>query len=164
MEQHCHSYPRTPFCHFVAFAPVGSVSLDSQSPLAPYESSSLATSRGNEKFRNAFLLFARPGWSCPTGLRIGPIFILNVSHFVGGTFGREISRLRFTGSIILYGTYRHSATARNDRGSVEPYQAPLGPWIFYENPAILRRLTAPPPSRGRGLMLFVMQHWQHYRE
>ena len=36
-------------CRFAAFAPVGSVSLDSQSPLAPYESSSLATSRGNKR-------------------------------------------------------------------------------------------------------------------
>ena len=27
--------------------------------------------KGNEKIRGAFLLFARPEWSCPTGLRIG---------------------------------------------------------------------------------------------
>ena len=47
-----------PFATSWHFAPVGSVSLDSRSPLAPYESSSLATSRGNEKFRGAFLLFA----------------------------------------------------------------------------------------------------------
>ena len=26
---------------------------------------------------------------------------------------------------------------------------------------ILRRLTAPPPSCGRGLLLFAMQHWRH---
>ena len=49
-----------PFATSWHFAPVGSVSLDSQSPLAPYESSSLATSRGNEKFRIAFLLVGRP--------------------------------------------------------------------------------------------------------
>ena len=49
--------------HFVALsAPVGSVSLDSQVAMLPYESSSLATSRENEKFRRAFLLSAdRPG-------------------------------------------------------------------------------------------------------
>ena len=50
LEQHCHSYPRTPFCHFVALHPQGSVSLDSRVASLPHESSSLATSRGNKKF------------------------------------------------------------------------------------------------------------------
>ena len=40
--------PRTPFCLFEAFHPQGSVSLDSRVASLPYESSSLATSRGNE--------------------------------------------------------------------------------------------------------------------
>ena len=41
--------PCTPFCLFEAFHPQGSVSLDSRVASLPYESSSLATSRGNEK-------------------------------------------------------------------------------------------------------------------
>ena len=61
--------PSYTLCRFAAFAPVGSVSLDSQVAMLPYESSSLATSRGNEKFGIAFLLLARPEWSCPIGLR-----------------------------------------------------------------------------------------------
>ena len=44
IECHFASQPRTPLCHFVAlFAPVGSVSLDSQVASLSYESSSLAT-------------------------------------------------------------------------------------------------------------------------
>ena len=39
-------------------------------------------------------------------------------------------------------------------------QAPLGPRPFYEKPAILRRLTAPPPSKGRGLWQYGVQHWR----
>ena len=50
IEYHIAAQPRTPFCHYVAFHQQGSVSLDSQSPAAPCESSSLATSRGNKKF------------------------------------------------------------------------------------------------------------------
>ena len=50
IEYHIAAQPRTPFCHYVAFHPQGSVSLDFQSPTAPCESSSLATSRGNKKF------------------------------------------------------------------------------------------------------------------
>ena len=38
---------------------------------------------------------------------------------------------------------------------------PMGPRLFYEKPAILRRLTATPPSRGRGLWHFGVQHWRH---
>ncbi len=50
MECHFCALPRTPFCHYVAFHPQGSVSLDSRVASLPYESSSLATSRGNKKF------------------------------------------------------------------------------------------------------------------
>ena len=49
IECHISAQPRTPFCHYVAFHPQGSVSLDSRVASLPYESSSLATSRGNEK-------------------------------------------------------------------------------------------------------------------
>ena len=41
--------PCTPFAASRDFAPVGSMSLDSRVASLPYESSSLATSRGNEK-------------------------------------------------------------------------------------------------------------------
>ena len=41
--------PRTPFPASRDFAPVGSMSLDSRVAGLPYESSSFATSRGNEK-------------------------------------------------------------------------------------------------------------------
>ena len=50
IEYHIVALPRTPFCHYVAFHPQGSVSLDSRVVSLPYESSSLATSRGNKKF------------------------------------------------------------------------------------------------------------------
>ena len=49
MECHFDALPCTPFCLFEAFHPPGSVSLDSRVASLPYESSSLATSRGNEK-------------------------------------------------------------------------------------------------------------------
>ena len=49
MECHFDALPCTPFCLFEAFHPQGSVSLDSRVASLPYESSSLATSRGNEK-------------------------------------------------------------------------------------------------------------------
>ena len=50
MEHPIGALPRTPFCHYVAFHPQGSVSLDSRVVSLPYESSSLATSRGNKEF------------------------------------------------------------------------------------------------------------------
>ena len=50
IEYQIGALPRTPFCHYVAFHPQGSVSLDSRVASLPYESSSLATSRGNKKF------------------------------------------------------------------------------------------------------------------
>ena len=50
MECHFCALPRTPFCHYVVFHPQGSVSLDSRVASLPYESSSLATSRGNKEF------------------------------------------------------------------------------------------------------------------
>ena len=43
IEYHIVALPRTPFCHYVAFHPQGSVSLDSRVASLPYESSSLAT-------------------------------------------------------------------------------------------------------------------------
>ncbi len=49
MECQIGALPRTPFCLFEAFHPQGSVSLDSRVASLPYESSSLATSRGNEE-------------------------------------------------------------------------------------------------------------------
>ena len=42
-------------------------------------------------------------------------------------------------------------------------EAPAGPRLFCEKPAILRRLRRP-PSKGRGLWLFVMQQWRHKRK
>ena len=42
--------PRTPFPAARDFAPVGSMSLDSRVAWLPYESSSFATSRGNERY------------------------------------------------------------------------------------------------------------------
>ena len=50
MEHPIGTLPRTPFCLFEAFHPQGSVSLDSLVVSLPYESSSLATSRGNERY------------------------------------------------------------------------------------------------------------------
>ena len=50
MEHPIGALPRTPFCLFEAFHPQGSVSLDSRVVSLPYESSSLATSRGNERY------------------------------------------------------------------------------------------------------------------
>ena len=50
MECHFDALPCTPFCLFEAFHLQGSVSLDSRVASLPYESSSLATSRGNEKY------------------------------------------------------------------------------------------------------------------
>ena len=50
IEYQIGALPRTPFCHYVAFHPQGSVSLDSRVASLPYESSSLATSRGNKEF------------------------------------------------------------------------------------------------------------------
>ena len=50
MDHPISALPRTPFCLFEAFHPQGSVSLDSRVASLPYESSSLATSRGNKKY------------------------------------------------------------------------------------------------------------------
>ena len=50
MEHHIGALPRTPFPASRDFAPVGSVSLDSRVAWLPYESSSFATSRGNERY------------------------------------------------------------------------------------------------------------------
>ena len=49
MEHPIDALPRTPFPASRDFAPVGSMSLDSRVAGLPYESSSFATSRGNEK-------------------------------------------------------------------------------------------------------------------
>ncbi len=49
MEHPIGALPRTPFPASRDFAPVGSMSLDSRVAGLPYESSSFATSRGNEK-------------------------------------------------------------------------------------------------------------------
>ena len=49
MEHPIGALPRTPFPASWDFAPVGSMSLDSRVAWLPYESSSFATSRGNEK-------------------------------------------------------------------------------------------------------------------
>ena len=49
MEHPIGTLPRTPFPASRDFAPVGSMSLDSRVAGLPYESSSFATSRGNEK-------------------------------------------------------------------------------------------------------------------
>ena len=50
MENHIGAMPRTPFPASRDFAPVGSMSLDSRVAWLPYESSSFATSRGNERY------------------------------------------------------------------------------------------------------------------
>ena len=50
MENHIGAMPRTPFPASRDFAPVGSMSLDSRVAGLPYESSSFATSRGNERY------------------------------------------------------------------------------------------------------------------
>ena len=50
MECHFCALPRTPFPASRDFAPVGSMSLDSRVAWLPYESSSFATSRGNERY------------------------------------------------------------------------------------------------------------------
>ena len=50
MEHPISSLPRTPFPASWDFAPVGSMSLDSRVAGLPYESSSFATSRGNERY------------------------------------------------------------------------------------------------------------------
>ena len=49
IECHISAQPRTPFPASRDFAPVGSMSLDSRVAWLPYESSSFATSRENEK-------------------------------------------------------------------------------------------------------------------
>ena len=50
MEHPIGTLPRTPFPASRDFAPVGSMSLDSRVARLPYESSSFATSRGNERY------------------------------------------------------------------------------------------------------------------
>ena len=50
IEYQIGALPRTPFPAAREFAPVGSMSLDSRVAGLPYESSSFATSRGNEKY------------------------------------------------------------------------------------------------------------------
>ena len=50
IEYHIAAQPRTPFPASRDFAPVGSMSLDSRVAWLPYESSSFATSRGNEGY------------------------------------------------------------------------------------------------------------------
>ena len=50
MEHPIGALPRTPFPASRDFAPVGSMSLDSRVAWLPYESSSFATSRGNERY------------------------------------------------------------------------------------------------------------------
>ena len=50
MEHPIGALPRTPFPASRDFAPVGSMSLDSRVAGLPYESSSFATSRGNERY------------------------------------------------------------------------------------------------------------------
>ena len=50
MEHPISALPRTPFPASRDFAPVGSMSLDSRVAGLPYESSSFATSRGNERY------------------------------------------------------------------------------------------------------------------
>ena len=85
MEHPIGALPRTPFPASRDFAPVGSMSLDSRVAGLPYESSSFATSRGNEKIggtgycvtydtdsqsRNAdFILIARKGDTTTLGLK-----------------------------------------------------------------------------------------------
>ena len=49
-ECHCDAPPRTPFCRNSGTSPRESMSLDSQSPTAPYESSSFATLKGKRGF------------------------------------------------------------------------------------------------------------------
>ena len=50
IEYQIGALPRTPFPAAREFAPVGSMSLDSRVAWLPYESSSFATSRGNERY------------------------------------------------------------------------------------------------------------------
>ena len=50
MEHPIGALPRTPFPASRDFAPVGSMSLDSRVAELPYEFSSFATSRGNERY------------------------------------------------------------------------------------------------------------------
>ena len=50
IEYQIGALPRTPFPAARDFAPVGSMSLDSRVAWLPYESSSFATSRGNERY------------------------------------------------------------------------------------------------------------------
>ena len=50
IEYQIGALPRTPFPATREFAPVGSMSLDSRVAGLPYESSSFATSRGNERY------------------------------------------------------------------------------------------------------------------
>ena len=85
MEHPIGALPRAPFPASRDFAPVGSMSLDSRVAGLPYESSSFATSRGNEKIggtgycvtydtesqsRNAdFILIAREGDTTTLGLK-----------------------------------------------------------------------------------------------
>ena len=87
MEHPISSLPRTPFPASRDFAPVGSMSLDSRVAGLPYESSSFATSRGNERyegktashilhvpFRRFPSLVAGALWTSPAGLRVdGPL-------------------------------------------------------------------------------------------
>ncbi len=92
MEHPIGALPRTPFPASRDFAPVGSMSLDSRVAGLPYESSSFATSRGNEKIggtgycvtydtdsqsRNAdFILIARKGDTTTLGAK-GPVKLKN---------------------------------------------------------------------------------------
>ena len=65
MEHPIGTLPPYTLSRFAGLHPQGSVSLDSRVASLPYESSSLATSRGNEKIRGAFLLSADRSQACP---------------------------------------------------------------------------------------------------
>ena len=69
MEKHCHSYPRTPYVvrnrkegPFMGRLRANLSALGN--PMQDFHSL-----KGQRELRIAFLLSARPGWSCPIGLR-----------------------------------------------------------------------------------------------
>ena len=110
IEYHIAALPRTPFCHYVAFHPQGSVSLDSRVASLPYESSSLATSRGNKKFEEK----NRESYTSCTTPAI-PLWWLVPPPF------RPVGK-RVTGFSVAYGSLRIQFPCHRKRGH---YKAPL---------------------------------------
>ena len=120
MECHFDALPCTPFCLFEAFHPPGSVSLDSRVASLPYESSSLATSRGNEKYgeeKQRVICF--------------------MYHSAVSPFGGERSEPIISMRIMPYDIESQSRNADFNKLAAKPPPQPSG-----QRPVKLKNLTA----------------------